>query len=167
MWNPHTSIRIRLLSRDTSTTIDVAFFLKRFQALTCWKKTHLPPETNGYRLVHSEADELPGLIVDRYAHTFVFQIHTAGMDRFRSLIIEALTQFGTEEEMSPLLIVERSDPDGRTQEGLRPRQPEIHLGRISESVVFQEYGLQFSADVMKGQKTGFFLDQREARHPVF
>lgn len=167
MWNPHTSIRIRLLSRDVHHPIDTAFFFARFQRLLSWKKTRLPPATTGYRLVHAEVDELPGLIIDRYANAFVFQIHTAGMDRFRSHIIEALLQLGAKEQISPLLIVERSDIDARTQEGIRPRQPEIHHGELPESIIFEEYGLRFLADVLHGQKTGFFLDQRETRHRVF
>ena len=166
MWNPHTSIRIRLLARHPKTIIDTSFFLKRFQTLAAWKEKHLPSQTNGYRLVHSEADELPGLIIDRYANTFVFQIHTAGMDRFRHLIIEALTQLGAEQHIQNLCIVERSDLDARTQEGVRPLKPEVHVGTVTEPILFQEYGLNFSADTLHGQKTGFFLDQREARHAV-
>lgn len=166
MWNPHTSIRIRLFGRKAPETIDTTFFLSRFRALARWKESYLPSKTTGYRLVHAEADELPGLIIDRYAETFVFQIHTAGMDHFRPQIIEALTQFGQDQGCTHLAIVERSDLETRTQEGIRPRPPEVHVGTVTEPVVFQEHGLTFSADTLYGQKTGFFLDQREARHHV-
>lgn len=166
MWNPHTSIRVRLLDRNASMTIDAGFFLARFRTLAIWKEKHLPKDTNGYRLVHAEADEIPGLIIDRYANTFVFQLHTAGIDAFREVIIEALKQFATEIGITNANIVERSDLDGRTQEGLRPHTPTVHVGTVTEPIIFQEYGLSFSADTLKGQKTGFFLDQREARHQV-
>jgi 23S rRNA (cytosine1962-C5)-methyltransferase len=111
--------------------------------------------------VHAEADGLPGLIVDRYANTFVFQIHTIGMDRFRGEIVDALIA-----TFKPDAIVERSDIDSRTREGLGPLPPKIHHGTVADAVSLQEHGLTFLADVVKGQKTGFFLDQREARRVV-
>jgi 23S rRNA (cytosine1962-C5)-methyltransferase len=166
MWNPHTSIRVRLLDRNPEKKIDVSFFLERFRTLAHWKERHLPKDTNGYRLVHAEADEIPGLIIDRYANTFVFQLHTAGIDQFRDTIIEALKRFAAEISLENVNIIERSDLDGRAQEGLRPHSPTVHSGTVTEPVVFQEYGLSFSADTLNGQKTGFFLDQREARHRV-
>lgn len=165
-WNPHTSIRIRLLSRDITTVIDETFFLNRFTHLANWKEANLPANTTGYRLVHAEADELPGLIIDRYANAFVFQIHTAGMEPLREKIISALTTFAKERGVSDPLIVERSDIDARTHEGMRPRPASVHVGEFKGPVVFQEYGITFQADVLNGQKTGFFLDQREARHSV-
>lgn len=165
-WNGNTSIRIRLFSQAKNVEINVDFFIKRFQKLETWKKAHLPANTNGYRLVHAEADGLPGLIIDRYDQTFVFQIHTAGMERLRNEIVEALT-----EAFHPAVIVERSDIDVRRVEGLKDTPITIHLDTRQDPsapllIPFQEYGLTFTADVLKGQKTGFFLDQREARHTV-
>jgi 23S rRNA (cytosine1962-C5)-methyltransferase len=159
-YNPLTSIRVRLLTRKAEP-IDAAFFEHRFRALDTWKKAHLPPETTGYRLVHAEADGLPGLIVDRFADTFVFQLHTAGADNLREPIVEAL-----ERVFSPCAIVERSDVDVRTREGLSSRPIVTHRGEVSAPVSFQETGLTFVADVLRGQKTGFFLDQRDARRAV-
>jgi 23S rRNA (cytosine1962-C5)-methyltransferase len=126
-YNPNTNIRVRMLTRRADEIIDAQFFAARLQKLDAWKRSHLPKDTDGYRLVHAEADGLPGLIVDRYADTFVFQIHTAGMELLRAPIIEAL------KTLQPKAIVERS---------------------------------AFLADVLKGQKTGFFLDQRDARLAV-
>lgn len=160
-WNGRTSIRVRMISRDVKEKIDVDFFSKLFFTLDTWKRSRLPIETNGFRLVHAEVDGLPGLIVDRYADVFVFQLHTAGMERLRETIIQALTK-----TFNPRAIVERSDLDVRRIEGLNNGPIAVHVGDVSEPVVFMETGLQFMADVLKGQKTGFFLDQREARMTV-
>lgn len=170
-WNANTSIRIRLVSKDATDIIDAAFFAKRLQALDTWKRARLPAQTNGYRIAHAEADALPGLIVDRYDNVIVFQLHTAGMDRLRSEIIAGITQ-----AFQPSAIVERSDLDVRRIEGLTDGPVLDHVfpkGTDKEGqplwtgqAKFQEYGLTFTADVLRGQKTGFFLDQREARHMV-
>lgn len=160
-FNPLTSIRVRLLTNNVDEEINAAFFEKRFRALEDWKRSHMQEDTNGFRLVHSESDGIPGLIVDRYADVFVFQLHTAGMDRLRKEIVEALTRAFT-----PSAIVERSDVEARKQEGLTDRPVAVHLGTVETPVKFREYGLTFTADVLKGQKTGFFLDQREARRAV-
>jgi 23S rRNA (cytosine1962-C5)-methyltransferase len=169
-WNPLTSIRVRMLTRDAREVIDAAFFLKRFYALDQWKHSRLPAQTTGYRLVHAEADGLPGLIVDHYNDCFVFQLHTAGMDSLRTEIIEALRQFASSDHSAGVVsgaeevkIVERSDLDVRKQEGLTTFPVAIHVGAIEAPVPFLEAGLTFFADVLHGQKTGFFLDQREAR----
>ena len=165
-WNSLTSIAIRLLSREKERMIDQDFFVEQFLSLERWKLPRLPSQTNGYRLVHAEADGLPGLIVDRYENVFVFQLHTAGMDRLRAEIIA-----GLEQAFQPTAIVERSDLDVRRIEGLKDAPITVHLDRREDKnlpllVPFQEYGFTFTADVLKGQKTGFFLDQREARHAV-
>lgn len=160
-YNPLTNIRVRMITRDTSVTIDTEFFAKRFAELDAWKQNHLPKDTNGYRLVCAEADDLPGLIIDRYDSTFVFQLHTAGMEHFRQEIIDALTK-----TFHPAAIVERSDIEVRKQEGLTTMPVTTHLGTVPEFVPFKENGHIFHADVMRGQKTGFFLDQRDARDEV-
>ncbi len=160
-YNPLTNIRVRLLTRDVNEAIDAPFFETRFAQLDTWKRGHLPEKTNGYRLVHAEADGLPGLIIDRYANVFVFQLHTAGMELLRDLIIEAL-----QNTFQPDAIMERSDVEARGQEGLHDRPIKLHRGIVDGQVAFQEHGLTFFADVLKGQKTGFFLDQRDARHAL-
>ncbi len=160
-FNPQTSIRVRMLERDASVSIDKHWFAKRFEKLDAWKRSHLPEKTNGYRLVHSESDGIPGLIVDRYADVIVYQIHTAGMDRLREEIIE-----GLEQAFEYRAIVERSDVDARVREGLQTLEPKVVRGTLEGSVEFLENGLKFEADVVHGQKTGFFLDQRDARMRV-
>jgi len=160
-WNPNTSISFRLFSQDPAAVVNTQFFASRFLELETWKRPRLPADTDGYRLVHAEVDGLPGLIVDRYADVFVFQLHTAGMELLRNEVIKALEQV-----FSPKAIVERSDLDVRKIEGLSDRPITVHLGEITAPVKFRETGIIFEADVLKGQKTGFFLDQREARRLV-
>ena len=160
-WNGKTSIRVRMLNHDAREAIDAKFFTTRFRALEEWKRSRLPADTTGYRLVHAEVDGLPGLVIDRYADVFVFQLHTSGMERLRDLIVAALT-----EVFAPKAIVERSDLDVRKLEGLSDQPIAVRAGKIDGPVSFHEAGLTFLADTLEGQKTGFFLDQREARMTV-
>jgi 23S rRNA (cytosine1962-C5)-methyltransferase len=118
----------------------------------------LPPKTTGYRICHADADGMPGLVVDRYADTIVFQIHTAGMERMKEMVVKAI-----QEAFHPKAIVERSDMDSRSQEGLKNLPAHVHHGKVEGPVEFLENGVSFYADVLEGQKTGFFLDQRLAR----
>lgn len=141
--------------------IEKDFFTKRFLSLLDRKKRFLPPQTDGFRLVHADADQLPGLIVDLYADTAVFQIHTSGMEGLRYWIVEALGELPGVQR-----VVERSDVEARRAEGLSLLSPKVHRGTVKEPVKFQEQGMVMLADVVAGQKTGFFLDQREARHLV-
>lgn len=114
-------------------------------------------DTSGYRVVFGEADGIPGLVVDRYADTVVFQISTAGMDAMREDVIEAITAV-----LRPSCLIERSDMAVRAEEGLED-VVKIHKGAADDLVKFEEHGIQFLADPIKGQKTGFFLDQKDAR----
>jgi len=157
-FNPLTSIRVRMLTANPEEKIDADYFARRLKSLDEWKRSRLPAHTDGYRVVHAEADGIPGLILDRYANTFVFQLHTAGMERLRAPILEAI-----EQTFAPKNVVERSDVEVRKQEGLKDKPVAVHKGQIEELVVFEEAGLKFLADVLHGQKTGFFLDQRQAR----
>lgn len=160
-FNSNTSIRVRIITNDAEAEIDAKFFTAKFLELDERKRKFLLQNTDGYRVAHADADSLPGLIVDRYADVFVFQIHTAGMEQFRNIIIEALkTAF------KPVAIVERSDVEVRKREGLKDSPVCVHYGNIDGPVEFSESGHKFLADVLKGQKTGFFLDQRDARIKV-
>ncbi len=159
-YHPANTIRVRILTR-IQEPIDRNFFKKRFLSLLEKKQRFLPPRTDGFRLVHADADQLPGLIVDLYADTAVFQIHTAGMERFRDLIIEALSEMP-----GVRVVVERSDVEARKVEGLPLVKPVVHRGLVQGPIRFHEMGMVLLADVMEGQKTGFYLDQREARHVV-
>lgn len=160
-YNPRTSIAVRVFHQNEGQAIDAAWFAKRLRALKTWKQPLLPPDTNGYRLVHAENDSIPGLILDIYDDVAVFQLHTAGIDHLRNEIIA-----GIETAVSPRAIVERSDVMARKQEGLTPLDPKIHRGEVDGPIRFTEAGVSLLADVIHGQKTGFFLDQRRARLAV-
>lgn len=157
-FNSNTSIRVRIISRNENIKIDKDFFVENFLKLEKLKKEFLPKQTTGYRLSNADADYLPGLIIDRYDDVFVFQIHTLGMDAYRVEIIEALKS-----AFSPSAVVERSDIEARKFEGLNPVSPEVHFGKIVSPIQFEESGIKFFVDVLNGQKTGFFLDQRDSR----
>jgi len=168
MINPQNSIRVRMIcpacrqaGATSETPIDADYIGRELRKLDEQKKVHLPPKTTGYRVCHADADGLPGLIVDRYSEVFVFQIHTAGMEKLKDKVIEAIKK-----EFKPSAIVERSDVEARKQEGLKVLEPHLHHGKLKGPVEFMEYGIPFYVDVMKGQKTGFFLDQRDTRIKV-
>ncbi|MCX7786774.1 MAG: class I SAM-dependent rRNA methyltransferase [Spirochaetes bacterium] len=160
-YHPANTIRVRILTRIREP-IGKDFFKRRFHSLWERKKYHLPPQTDGFRLVHADADQVPGLIVDVYADTAVFQIHTAGIEPFRDSIIQALMELPGIRS-----IVERSDVEARKAERLPLLPPVVHQGIVKEPVKFRENGMVMLADVIGGQKTGFFLDQREARQVVW
>jgi 23S rRNA (cytosine1962-C5)-methyltransferase len=117
--------------------------------------------TNALRLVHGESDGLPGLIVDRYADVLVAQFLAAGVERWREPILDLLAELTASEA-----IFERSDAEVRKLEGLPPRVGFARGNRNASRCPIVEYGLNFRVDVEQGQKTGFFLDQRENRQRV-
>ncbi len=114
-------------------------------------------DTTGYRVVFGEADNLPGLVIDRFGDTVVFQISTAGLDAMRDDVIAAIKKV-----LRPECLIERSDMPVRAEEGLKD-VVKVHVGTADELVPFTERGVKFLADPVKGQKTGFFLDQKDAR----
>lgn len=159
-YNSHTDIAVRVLSlRDEE--IDARFFVERFKALRRRKEAWLPERTNAYRAVFGEADGIPGLVVDKYADTLVAQFHTLGMDRLKPMVVEALKQV-----YSPQSIVERSDVKIRILEGLDTQPVGILAGKEAAEVEILENGFKFLVHVLEGQKTGFFLDQRENRQAL-
>jgi 23S rRNA (cytosine1962-C5)-methyltransferase len=113
--------------------------------------------TDAYRLVNSEGDRLPGLVVDRYGQGICLQLLTAGMERWREEILATLDDL-----LAPAFVFERSDTPGRQEEGLEPRSG-LLTGALPEPLVVRELGLQFIVDPARGHKTGFYLDQRENR----
>lgn len=117
-------------------------------------------KTNAYRLINSEGDSLPGLIVDRYADIVVLQISTLGMEKLKSYIVEMLLK-----ELEPQAIYEKSDLPSRREEGLSPEE-KIITGSLPQDLEIEENALRFAIDICEGQKTGFFLDQREMRNLV-
>jgi 23S rRNA (cytosine1962-C5)-methyltransferase len=155
MFNPHALIAVRLLDRDPSTLIDAAFLAGRFRrALNLRMRLFSEPF---YRLVHAEADELPGLIVDRFGNHVVLQINTAGMAQMTPDILAAL-----DDVLGPRTVVLRNDSRARALEGL-PREVSIAWGDTSVPFEVKELNLCFYADPVAGQKTGWFYDQRPNR----
>lgn len=155
LFNPRSLIAIRMLSRDPKAVIDQGFLADRLaKALALRDRLYAKPY---YRLVHAEADGLPGLIIDRYGDVLVCQFNTAGMDRLREPLLAAL-----DEVLSPKTVVLRNDSSARQQEGLS-QGVEIAKGKLSSPLKLQENGATFFADLAEGQKTGWFYDQRENR----
>jgi len=161
-WSPESQIRARVWSFDASVRIDEAFLRARIERAVALRSA-LPAarHTNALRLVHGESDGLPGLVVDRYADVLVAQFLSAGAGRWREPILDALA-----ESTGCEAIYERSDAEVRTMEGLAPRSGFARGNRDAQRCPIIEYGLNFRVDVEAGQKTGFFLDQRENRQRV-
>ncbi len=157
-YNPLTDIAIRILTRDNQETIDAAFLRRRIRSAIKLRQIIDPEQTNAYRLVNSEGDGLPGLVVDRYADILVVQIHTAGMEHLRPLLLDALL-----EETGVRGILLRNDSQSRRREGLELEEPAVVAGEVPTQVLIRENGLQFLVDSWQGQKTGFFIDQRDKR----
>jgi 23S rRNA (cytosine1962-C5)-methyltransferase len=155
MFNPHTLLAARLLDRDAERVIGRRFFARRLdRALRLRERLFASPY---YRLVHAEADGLPGLVVDRFGDVLVVQSNAAGMARLETLVCEALQAL-----LRPAAIVLRNDSPVRTQEGLLP-ETRVAQGRLDDHVVVEERGARFPVDVLGGQKTGWFCDQSENR----
>lgn len=151
--NPASLITVRLLSYK-EREIDYDFFEERFKEALRLRK-ELYPQEESFRVVFSEGDFLPGLVVDKFESLVVFQITTVGMEVRRDLIIKAI-----EKVLNPDVIVERSDSPVRKKEGLEPLKALIK-GKLEGDIIIKINGLSFAIDPIEGQKTGFFLDQRE------
>jgi len=160
-YNPHTDIAIRILTHDIEEAIDGEFLQRRIRSALELRQVFDPIQTNAYRLVHSEGDGLPGLVVDRFADILVAQIHTAGMERLLLLLIDALM---SETRTRGLLL--RNDSQSRRRESLEVEEPTVAAGEVPAQVAVRENGVQFLVDPWQGQKTGFFLDQRDKREAM-
>jgi len=160
-YNPQTDIAIRILTRNPEEPIDAEFVRDRVRRAVALRRVFQPEQTNAYRLIHSEGDGLPGLVVDRFADILVMQIHTAGIEHLRPMLIEALLQ---ETGASGILL--RNDSMSRRREGLEVEEPVTVAGEVPEHVIIRENGVQFLVDPWQGQKTGFFLDQRDKRESL-
>jgi len=160
-YNPQTDIAIRILTNDIEEAIDREFLRRRIRSAIELRQIFDADRTDTYRLIHSEGDGLPGLVVDRYADILVAQIHTAGMDRLRPLLIDALM-----EETGATGTLFRNEGQSRRREGLELEEPVVAAGTVPDHVAVRENGVQFIVDPWYGQKTGFFLDQRDKREAL-
>ena len=153
--NPHSLIAARLVSRDQRHPFDASSIVHRLKVALSLRQRIF--DTPHYRLVFGESDGLPGLVVDRYDDVLVAQITTAGMERQKAAIVEALTKV-----VAPRAIVLRNDGAIRDLEGLE-RYVETALGEMPETVEVIEHGAGFVAPLAAGQKTGWFYDQHDNR----
>lgn len=161
-YNPHSQIQARILSWDEDEAIDDAFWRGRIRrALAGQRALALEPATTAYRLINAEADGLPGLIVDRYGDYLVMQCLTLGIDRRKELLARLLA-----EETGVAGIVERSDASARGKEGLTAVTGLLLGDPPPNPLLIRENGLEFAVDLLGGQKTGFYLDQRVNRAAV-
>jgi 23S rRNA (cytosine1962-C5)-methyltransferase len=157
-FNPHTLVSARLLDRDPRRLIDTSFFIERLEnALALRRRLYGEPF---YRLIHAEADGLPGVIVDRFGDLLVCQLNTAGMAQLQAPVLDALVQ-----TMNPRAIVLRDDSPARAAEGLTS-EVSVAIGTLAEKTELVENGARFLIDPAVGQKTGWFYDQRENRRFV-
>lgn len=172
-YNAQSQISARVWSWQEAEQINVDFFRQKIiQALALRKALMLPSPWgrggggegeresvphNALRLIHGESDGLPGLVVDQYGDVLVMQIGSAGAEYWRDTCVNILQAL-----CNPQCIYERSDSDSRTLEGLPQRNAVLH-GQLPPSLIIEEHGLRFHVDVAHGQKTGFYLDQRDNR----
>jgi 23S rRNA (cytosine1962-C5)-methyltransferase len=161
-YSPKSQIRARVWTFDPKEEIDAQFFRSRLlRALAIREALPAAKHANALRLVHGESDGLPGLIVDRYADVLVAQFLSAGVERWRDPILDLLSEL-----TGCAAIYERSDAEVRKLEGLEPKSGFVRGNSNAKRCPIIEYGLNFRVDVEGGQKTGFFLDQRENRQRV-
>ncbi|MGA8871614.1 MAG: class I SAM-dependent rRNA methyltransferase [Candidatus Acidiferrales bacterium] len=152
-YSDKSQIAVRLLTRE-DRPVDRAFFTERIRRAAAYRDL-VVENSQACRLVYSEADLLPSLIVDRYADYLVVQTLSQGTEHIKGLILEILVEM-----FSPRGVLERNDPKVRLLEGLEQRVSILH-GEIPAEIPAQENGITFVHDLLKGQKTGSFLDQRE------
>lgn len=162
-FSPASKIKARVWSFDEAQRIDAAFMgaaVKRSIAARAW----FDVQSNGIRLVHGESDGLPGLVVDRYDDTLVAQFGTAGMERWKDVLADALLR-----ETGLSKLYERSDASSRALEGLPEVTGWLRGGTLPDGqpaptgITLREHDWQLTLDVAEGHKTGFYLDQRDSR----
>lgn len=157
VYNPRSQISLRILSRRDEP-IDGAFICGRVRRALDYRRRFA--DLNSCRLIFAESDGLPAVIADKFGDVIVLQILCLGMERFKGDIVDALAQ-----ELSPRGIYERNDVPVRELEGLT-QQTGLLFGEVPDRVEMQENGVRFLVDVKEGQKTGFFLDQKENRAAI-
>ncbi len=161
-FNPRSQIHARVLDWNEDVVINEGWWRERIKRAIA-HRGDIPSlgDTDVYRMVHAEADGLPGFIVDRYADFLVIQASTAGVERVKSILVDAL--MGT---LKPTGIFERSDTDSRKLEGLSTIVRAAAGDSPPDRVNVSECGLSFAVDIRSGQKTGFYADQRDNRRAV-
>jgi len=157
-FNSYSQIAVRIWSWDEKEEVDQKFFENRVKAAYELRQNYLEDKkTDSYRLINSENDFLPGLIVDKYADYLSVQFHNPGIEFWKKEIVSALKKI-----LKPVGIYERSDVRNREIEGAE-KQSGLLFGKVPDQVKISENGYKFLVDIIGGQKTGFFLDQRDKR----
>ncbi|MGH8699955.1 MAG: class I SAM-dependent rRNA methyltransferase [Burkholderiales bacterium] len=160
-YSPKSQIVARVWDWE-ERAIDGAFFRRIIGQAVEQRRALLDGnDTNAIRLVHGESDGLPGVVADRYGHTVVLQLTSAGAERWREAIADALLEVSGASR-----IWERSDAEVRVLEGLAPVTAALRGAREPTRIAISEQGLQFEIDLERGHKTGFYLDQRDNRRRV-
>ena len=162
-YNPYSKIRIRMLSRYEKSSITPAFLRRRLQEAWNYRKAVI--DTSSCRLVFGEADFLPGLTIDKFEDILVVESLALGTDRLKLLILKELVEILAADGITVRGIFERSDAKVRELEGL-PRTKGFIGPEFDPLVPITENGIRYIVDVKEGQKTGFFLDQKENRAAV-
>jgi 23S rRNA (cytosine1962-C5)-methyltransferase len=161
-YSPASQIRARVWTFDEAEVPDPELFAKRIKTALARRRSAIAAEAgNAMRLVHGESDELPGLIADRYGDAMVVQLLSAGAEKWRDALIGILSDLS-----GCARIYERSDTDARELEGLPARSGLISGSAADGPLRIVEHGVEYEIDVGSGQKTGFYLDQRDNRRQV-
>lgn len=159
IYNEKSQIQVRLLTWNPNDTIDEDFWRRRLRRAVAGRQALIEdPETDAFRLVHSEADGVPGFIADQYGTWLVVQFLSLAAERYRNTILNILVDL-----VAPQGIYERSDVEGREKEGLVPVTGPVWGEVPPDLIEIIENGHTFLVDIKLGQKTGFYLDQRENR----
>ena len=155
--NPRSQIIVRLLSQKREE-LNRHFYEERISRAAAWRERGFRKKTNAFRIVNGEGDFLPGLTIDRYGEVLVLQCLTAGMERLKGLLIDLLVSL-----FHPESLYERSDAATRKEEGLQEVSGLLYGKELPDGVEIEEGLCRLKVDIKKGQKTGFYLDQRENR----
>ncbi len=153
--NDESNVFVRVMTTE-DRKIDKVFILEKIKN-AYEKRRHLEKETNSFRIFYSEADGLSGFIADKFGDYLSIQFRTLGIENFRNDIIDSLKKI-----IKPKGIYERSDVENREKEGIEEKTGIIY-GEIPEKIIMEDNGVKYTVDIANGQKTGFFLDQRESR----
>lgn len=158
-FNDKSRVAVRLLEWNQETEIDESWWRKKIKTAVKHRDNLNSKGTNTYRLIFSEADFLPGLIVDRYADFLSVQILTSGIERIKGVILDELQQL-----LKPKGIFDRSDASARAHEGMDASSGGILMGSVPpEFVKVKENGVLYQVNIAEGQKSGFYCDQRDNR----
>lgn len=161
-YNNASRVAIRLLEWNLETEINESWWRKKIRTAVKLRESLHNEDTNTYRLIFSEADYLPGLIVDRYADFLSVQILTSGIERIKHILLDEL-----QELLKPIGIFDRSDASARAHEGLEASSGGILMGiEPPEFVSVKENGIFYQVNIAEGQKSGFYCDQRDNRRMV-